>query len=53
MNTCGISVQKLLRQLNSWNLEEVAAREDEFGKLAKAEVARRKRKRERKAQKAA
>ena len=46
MNAC--SAKTYLRKLNSKQLEETAATEGEYGKLAKAEIERRKRKRERK-----
>ena len=48
MDACGMSIKRYLRKLNSMKLKEVAATGGEFGKQAKAEIERRKRKRERK-----
>ena len=42
------STKRDLRKLNSRQLEELAATDGEYSKLAKAEIERRKRKRERK-----
>ena len=46
MDACVIN--RHLRKLNSKELDKAAAGDGEYGKLAKAEIARRKRKRERK-----
>ena len=48
MDVCGMSIKRYLRKLNSMKLEEAAAADGEYGKLAKAEIERRKRKRDRK-----
>ena len=48
MGTCRISAKTDLRKLNSKQLVEMAATDGEYSKLAKAEIERRKRKRERK-----
>ena len=48
MGACGISTKAYLRKLNSRKLEEMAATDGEYSKLAKAEIERRKRKREKK-----
>jgi len=48
MGTCRTSAKTYLRKLNSKQLVEMAATDGEYGKLAKAEIARRKRKREKK-----
>ena len=42
------STKRYLRKLNSRQLEEMVATDGEYGKLAKAEIERRKRKRGRK-----
>ncbi|MBR3221071.1 MAG: hypothetical protein IKF72_02475 [Kiritimatiellae bacterium] len=46
MNACGIKGH--LRKMNTKELDKAAAADGEYGKLAKAEIERRKRKRERK-----
>ena len=43
-----LSIKRYMRGLNSKELAEVAAGDGEYGKQAKAEIARRKRKREKK-----
>ena len=48
MGTCRISAKTYLRKLNSKQLEELAATDGEYGKLAKDEIERRKRNRGRK-----
>ena len=48
MDACRMSIKRYLRKLDSKKLEEAAATDGEYSKLAKAEIERRKRKRERK-----
>ena len=48
MDACGMSIKRYLRKLNSKELDKMAATDGEYGKLAKAEIERRKRKREKK-----
>ena len=48
MDACGMSTKRYLRTLNSKDIAEAAASDGEYGKLAKAEIERRKRKRDRK-----
>ena len=48
MDACGMNIKRWLRKLNSTELSEAAATDGEYGKLAKAEIERRKRKREKK-----
>jgi len=43
-----LSIKRYMRGLNSEKLAEAAASDGEYGKQAKAEIARRKRKREKK-----
>ena len=45
MDACGMSSKRYLRTLNSKDLAEAAASDGEYGKLVKAEIERRKRKR--------
>lgn len=48
MDACVMSIKRYLRRLNSMELDKTVATDGEYGKLAKAEIERRKRKRERK-----